>query len=714
MAAGGGPDRRSEPRRAAERRGALAWPHGSRSPECDDLSGAAPSTGCQALSAGHLTRPAKQWRVVVRLLTRAVGAALLGGVTALLALAGAYAFDPWIALEMDRGGAPVATGFYTGERDGETTFAWTRREAVLTLPGLDRRTPWSCTIRLRGARQDPSTLPLVDLAVDGIAIATHQTTNDYDDVTVTLPARPRASGATVALTSSNTFVPGPGDPRTLGVMVDRWTCVPARGHFVLPPPRARVAAATAGATVGAAFALAGLAVPALVAAAVLVAAAQAGPMASQLAPFSPYVSRVPWIALWVGVALVLVVRGTEMARRTSWSPPARLAATIAVSAGYLKLLALLHPSKLVADALFQAHRFEWVLAGRYYFTQIMPGGVEFPYAIGLYLVAAPWSWLTADYVTLLRVIVIVAEIGAGALLYTMAARAWHDGRAGVLAVLFFALVPLPYVIVGNGNLTNAFAQSMGLATVAAATLWPLARRPLVEVGALTLVATLALASHVSTFVLLPPLLVAVAVCFRLIGGPSVSAPARWVAVAAVLATLLATAGYYGHFGETYRNALRIRAQSTTTADASPAAGQARDERAPATPAVSLASRATSALGHTRTALGWPLLLLAALGAWRTWREGARDRLTAAVVAWGALYAGLFVAGLFTRVDAQFERYSVEFMGRVDLATYPAIALLAARGATWGWRAGWLGRFAAAALGLGAFRVGLDAWLGWLR
>ncbi|MBF6216490.1 hypothetical protein IU487_36585, partial [Nocardia puris] len=86
------------------------------------------------------------------------------------------------------------------------------------------------------------------------------------------------------------------------------------------------------------------------------------------------------------------------------------------------------------------------MAGRYYFTQVMPGGVEFPYAIGLYVFAAPWSWLTNDHVTLLRVVVIAAEAGAGALLYAMIARSCGDGRAGALAVALYSLVPLPYAI----------------------------------------------------------------------------------------------------------------------------------------------------------------------------------------------------------------------------------------------------------------------------
>ena len=77
---------------------------------------------------------------------------------------------------------------------------------------------------------------------------------------------------------------------------------------------------------------------------------------------------------------------------------------------YLLLLAVLHPSKALVDALFHAHRLEWVRAGNYFFTQPMPDGVAFPYAIALYVVASPWMALTRDHVALLRIVVCTAHV----------------------------------------------------------------------------------------------------------------------------------------------------------------------------------------------------------------------------------------------------------------------------------------------------------------
>ena len=131
-------------------------------------------------------------------------------------------------------------------------------------------------------------------------------------------------------------------------------------------------------------------------------------------------------------------------RRRPLDPAARSVVMFSGAVLFLKLLALLHPSKLLIDALFHAHRLEWVMAGRYYFTQPMPSGVQFPYAIALYVFAAPWAAFTRDHVALLRIVVAVCQAVAGATLYPMVARNWHDRRAAVIAVMLFHTVPLPY------------------------------------------------------------------------------------------------------------------------------------------------------------------------------------------------------------------------------------------------------------------------------
>src|SRR4029079_17228302 len=152
--------------------------------------------------------------------------------------------------------------------------------------------------------------------------------------------------------------------------------------------------------------------------------------------YSIYADRAIRLAFWTAMPAALL---TVVARQTR-HPLHRAAQFVIVWSAaiiYLQLLALLHPSKQVIDAVFHAHRLEWVMDGRYFFTQPMPSGVQFPYAIGLYVFAAPWTAFTRDYVSLLRIVTVAAESIAGALLYWMVVRRWGDRLAGGIAVALF-------------------------------------------------------------------------------------------------------------------------------------------------------------------------------------------------------------------------------------------------------------------------------------
>jgi hypothetical protein len=381
----------------------------------------------------------------------------------------AYASHPTLTLEMDRAlPRRFASGFYDSERSGDTTFAWTSQRADIKLAGLNRRTPWSCLVRLRGGRSDPATQPAVDLAADGIVGATVKATNDFQDATIVLPPR-SSSGAVMTITSSSTLVPGPSDPRQLGVQIDHITCVP-QGGMAWPPSATIRDAALTGAIFGAVFALVGLRFGVALTGVVVVAALQALPLSAGPAPYLPFSETMLGFAIWIASATVALVVVLDRLRATALQNSARAVIALSAVVLYLKLLGLLHPSKLVVDAVFHAHRLEWVLAGRYFFTQPMPGGVSFPYAIGLYVFAAPWSIIVHDHVSLLRVVVCAAEVLAGALLYPLIVKTWRDPLAAVLAVVLVNLVPLMYGLVGNANLTNAFGEAVALSTMVAASM----------------------------------------------------------------------------------------------------------------------------------------------------------------------------------------------------------------------------------------------------
>lgn len=646
---------------------------------------------------------------IIRAVRRAVAVAILGGLAGVIFAVAAFIWHPGVTIEFDRELPPNLAGVYDPERDGRLTFAWTSGDATLSLPGLDRRLPWACSVLFRGGRAVPPQ-PVVELAVDGIRSASRVATNDYEELSVTVPARERA-GLVLSITAVPTVVPGPQDPRPLGVQVDRLACRPEQGRTALPPRQVMTRAMLAAAIFGAALALIGITLPSAVGATLLVAAAQAFPLTVEAAPYSGYLDHIVRLALWTALAMVLAIHALERTTGQRLRQTARFVVAFSTIVLYLKLAGLLHPSKPVVDTLFQAHRLEWVLAGRYFFTQPMPGGVTFPYAIGLYVFAAPWSLLTHDYMTLLRAVVAATDAIAGALLYLVVVRTRGDRLAGAIAAALFAIAPLSFWFTGNGNLTNAFAQSLATIVVAAAAVLPLRAGQWRQFLLLTVLVASAFLSHIATFAILGFTLSALVVLFLARGGPALRRPALQISAATVIALLLSVGLYYGHFGDVYERALRVRAEAPASAPTpAPRPNLAATPRTPPP----FHARSADALDLTRRSLGWPMVVLMALGVPFVWARGhGRDRLAAVVTAWAVAYVVFFAVGVM-RVGADFQRYSYEFVGRVTLATYPAVAILSAHGTVWLWRGRLAMRLIAVALLLLAVAAGAREWLAWLE
>jgi hypothetical protein len=658
---------------------------------------------------------------MIRSIPRAVAAALFGALAGPVCLVFAYAMKPDVGFAIDNL-PPTTSGFYPAEREGTRYFVWTSRRADITLAGLDRRSEWSCSVRFRGARAGTLPQPDLDVAVDGVTLATRRATNDFQEVSVTAPARPLTPGLALTITASTTFVPGGPDPRTLGVQVDQLGCRPVGSSVVLPPRHASWAAAVAAAALGAGLGLTGVTAGSAVLGTVLIAAAQTVPLSAGAAPYTDYPDTLVRLAAWIALLMVIALKLVEASNRQALRNTARFVVVFSAGAIYLKLGALLHPSRPVVDALFHAHRLEWVLAGRYYFTQLSTSATPFPYAIGLYVFAAPWSVLTHNYVTLLRIVVCASEAIAGALLYLMVVRARGDRIMGAMAVALFNLVPLSYVIVGNGNLTHAFGQSVALATIAAATIWPSRPRQIGRFAAMVLLATLGFIAHISTVILLLATLLALWFFYRFLGGPAMRAPARFVVLAAAVALVFSVVLYWGHFGKVYDAQLtRVRAVAAAkAAPPPPAAVSPQSGGGSATPVpalghsmIPLPLRAVDAVRQTVGNIGWPILILALVGAWRLWVDGGRDRLVFAVAAWSAVGLGFVGLSVLTAVDVRYQQDAWEFIGRVEHTTCPAAVILAAAGATWAWSAGRVARLASWAVLLAAVVIGFRAWAGWL-
>ena len=642
---------------------------------------------------------------LVRVLAATLAGALLGAGCLALQVRRA----PDVSIPFDQPLPRLLGGFHGMERQGDVTFAWTTPTATVTLAGLDRRVAWRCVVRLRGARAADVPQPVVTVGVDGISRARVTGTNTYEDIDVAVPVSERP-GLILTLASSPTFVPGPRDRRELGVQVDQITCRPDSGG-VLPSRQALSAAATAGGAFAMLFAVLGAPLWLVVMGTFAMAATQAVALGTGAAMYVPYLGRVPTLAA-APVAAALAASGLIASRLgRPATPAARFVLAYSAAAFYLLLLALLHPSKALVDAVFHAHRLEWVHGGRYFFTQPMPDGVAFPYAIALYVVSSPWMAFTRDHVALLRIVVCAAHVVAGALIYAPVARLWNDRLAGAAAVVLWSLVPQWFVVVGNANLTNTFGQSMATATLLSAALLPLGRRDVPQALLLFALASTAFLSHVSTFPLLAVAMMAVAACYWWRGGEALRAPSAWIAAVAVAAAIFSVVAYYGQFGEVYRSLDRVRGRTAAVSAPAPAAGSGAGAPVRGGPTPPMPARAATAAGVGLQAVGWPIVLLSAIGAWRV--LAGRDRLTLTLIAWFATCAAFLAFGVLAPVEDRFYRYTVEFIGRIFYATWPAAIVLAGAGASWTWRAGVVGRAVGVGLVAAAIFLGARQWWGWI-
>jgi hypothetical protein len=616
---------------------------------------------------------------------RIVSTGLLAAVAALVWLTLMYGVHSTVSVDFATAPARLLTGVYPVEVDPEgRAFAWTSDQATLRLPGLDRRVGWRLTVRVRGARLQDN--PELTFAADGVVLETRPTTTAYSDIETILPARPDRRGATITITSSNTFVPGPGDRRRLGVVLSD-VHLSAIG-IVVPPRSAFGGAAVAAGAMGGSIAALGITAGSSIGAAIVIAAGIAAAVSHGFGPYTDF----PGIAARAGIAIALALALAAIgARLVSGGPlrnTARFVLAFSSAAALLKLLVLLHPDMPIGDTLFQAHRFQEVLAGHLFFTSIAPGNYLFPYAPGLYVISSLFSGLVARGLAdmaLLRVVTVTTDAIAGALLYGLVARARGDRVAGACAVALYHLLPLDFGVLSTGNLTNAFAQSLSVIALAMMGGAALTLHRRFVLAAFVVVATAAFLSHTSTFAILSAACLLTAVLFWWRGGVALRPSAMAILTGVAIAILLAVGLYYAHFVETFRTQL-ARIGGETAAAAPDAGGRGIMARLFAVPR------------YVYLYFGVPGALLAAWGIVASWRQGRTDRLTLSLQGWALACLVFLVIGIVTPVDMRYY-----------LAAIPVIAIAGGIGASAAWSAGGPLRGLCAAVLMWALVAGVRGW-----
>jgi hypothetical protein len=406
-----------------------------------------------------------------------------------------------------------------------------------------------------------------------------------------------------------------------------------------------------------------------------------------MGPYVEYASQVLVLAAGLGAGLVATLRIVERLRGQRLSSAAAGAAAISLAACFLKLLMLLHPNMPIGDGVFHAHRFEYVLAGRFYFTSLTPDNYAFPYPILLYLVSAPFAWLTSDSLerlSLLRIVTTVADGAAATLLYWMIVRATSDKLAGLASVVWYHVIPVTGWIMTWGALTNAFAQTLFVASLALVIALPVERTTRGTVILLTVVTAAALLTHPSTCAILVGVLAATGALYAWHGG-TLRPAAAGIAIAAGAATAIAGVLYYAWFPSVYLSELgRVASVSVSAASA---------------PTTSLGAKLAKAVWLGDIYFGWPAVVAAAIGIWPLSHDGMSPRLKLLLLGWAGICLVFLFAGIATPIEMRYH-----------FAAFPALAIAAAFASSWAWRSGLAARVAISVLLAAGVWDGIAQWL----
>jgi hypothetical protein len=188
-----------------------------------------------------------------------------------------------------------------------------------------------------------------------------------------------------------------------------------------------------------------------------------------------------------------------------------------------------------------------------------------------------------------------------------------------------------------------------------------------------------------------------------------------------MAIALSVGLYYGRpeFIPAYKSVQGARTKELAPAATPGASESGASAAAPqlaggAVPVQSVPTRVASGLSLATAIVGWPILVLAVIGAWRLYVDRVNDKLRLGVAAWAIASAGFVLFGILAPGGVGHQRQAIEFIARAAYAGSPAAVIAAAVGAAWAWRARGVLRPAALALTLAAFIEPVRVWWGWMH
>ncbi len=541
--------------------------------------------------------------------------ALLFVLAAALAVTIAYQVRPAITLDMAArsGGLFLPSGFYAPEQTPDFTYRWLSDSGTLHLPGIGAQ-PLTLHLRLTTAGLDPQPSKTVTITAGGAPVAVLPVHNALAGFAVPLDPRliDPVSGDLTLTFHTATFSP-PGDPRRLGVMVDRIAITSAGSPGLIAPPIRQVLL-LGGLALGLFAILVALGVGArlrrgLGLAAVALGAALDVAARPAFALYSPDLLRV--VALTLVTLLLAQPLVTALYRRgglDEFAPRAGAGRGLFAlfAAGLLTGWAgLVYPLSDPHDFGFHLHRFEQVQAGHLFFANYVVAGVgQGFYPPGFYVFLLPFGLLTPSVDALVRLAPALLDFAGLFIVYYLVRRYLPVSRAApLLAAALYAVLPINLLLLWWAHETNLFGLVVLLATMAyLLTQYDRITRPPVWLGLVALCFTLLL-SHPGVLVwslaFVPALLLVFAGLRRWRGEGSYRAVAA-MAGAFVLAGGLAFVLYYSHYAGTFGQAAQTRPDTTSALQTTLAA---------MTPdAIANRWRMTWREGVLSDYVAWPLLL----------------------------------------------------------------------------------------------------------
>lgn len=643
------------------------------------------------------------WHGLLAWLGRPLWLVAVGPALALLSLLVAYQSPLPVTVRPGTSyGRPHVVGFHEPEHAPGLDYAYTREQATLHFPGIGHA-PARLYVRMgggvAGVRQT--------FAAGGVPLAEVPAGTDLTTYIFALPAE-ASRGGSLLLSWEGAAAPAPGDPRRLGIAVERVTWVPA-GGFVEPDWGQVLYLALA--TMALYLIGRGLdlrpASAALFSAALVLAVALGIALARlYLTVYTPLLA-----ALLLALALLL-----PLLRRATLSFLRRLGLAqtpgteawfwrITALAAIVKLGGVLYPHLIVLDVGPHAYRVYRFLSGdadslflpsRYSHLGETVGleGGQFPYSPLFHLLSAPLALLPIPLPLAMGLVNGLLDVARSLLLYLLATRLAGRQRVGLWAALFYAILPAPYYLLSWGN----YPTQLGLFAALVALVFLVVQderfgRWSVLPG-WTLVVLLALFSYTVVGVLLAVVLILL-VPLELLLSPRPGRLRRAVLIPAglILAEAIALALYHSNFIATVPETLPalLQAAAAKATGLGPLGVDPRE---------SLLSNWVANwifVANHLTEIG---VVFAGVGVARLFAEPTRRRWRGLLLAWLLIFP-LFA--LFSGLVADMVLKHIFFM-------FPLFCLGAGVLAETLWRRAWAGRAAALLLALLLAGLSMLRWL----